>query len=74
MNHLGMFNQGLSYVVGDGRQIKFWEDMWCGERSLKEDFLEVYTLAMDQNSNVATCFSVQGEETVWQPILRRAVF
>lgn len=29
------FKEGVVYEVGDGSRIKFWEDVWCGERSLK---------------------------------------
>lgn len=39
-NHesLNMFKGSLAYEVGDGRHIKFWEDVWCGVRALKAEF------------------------------------
>lgn len=45
--------------MGDGRKVKFWEDIWCEERALKQDYPDVFDfdLAMDPFSLV-TDFSV----------------
>lgn len=53
VNYLPLFRRSLSYEVGDGRCIKFWDDVWCGERPLREEFLDIFALAMDSSSMVS---------------------
>lgn len=74
MKLLPLFSSGLSYEVGDGHRIKFWDDIWCGERPLKEVFLEIYLMSEDPSSYVILNMSLQGGEVVWEPRLRRAAF
>ena len=31
--------------MGDGTTIKFWEDVWCRDCSLKEAFPELYSIS-----------------------------
>lgn len=62
------------FEVGDGNQVKFWEDVWCGERSLKMEFPDVFALAVDPHARVAADFSIQGGEIVWSPVLRCNLF
>lgn len=42
------------FEVGDGSRIRFWEDIWCGERPLKQDFLDVFALTVDPSLVVAS--------------------
>ena len=35
----------LQFDVGDGTRIKFWEDVWCRDCSLKEAFPELYIIS-----------------------------
>lgn len=69
MQYCHLFQEGMTYEVGEGSRIRFWTDVWCGERSLKHDFLDVFGLAVDPSSRVATNFFIQGGEIVWVPIL-----
>ena len=39
------FSKFLWFDVGDGTRIKFWEDVWCRDCSLKEAFLELYSIS-----------------------------
>ena len=39
------FSRLLQYDVGDGTRVKFWEDVWCGDCTLKEVFLEFYCIS-----------------------------
>ena len=32
------FSKFLRYDVGDGTRVKFWDDVWCRDRPLKEAF------------------------------------
>jgi hypothetical protein len=38
----GVFLRFISFGVGDGSHIRFWYDTWCGDRSLKEAFPELF--------------------------------
>lgn len=65
------FKEGIAYELGDGRRVKFWEDVWCGERALRYDFPNLWELAVELTSLVAANFSVCGREIVWNPTLRK---
>lgn len=69
-----MYKSGLGYEVGDGRCIKFWEDVWCRERSLREEFSDIFALASDLGSSVAAKMKIRGEDVVWNPNLRRNAY
>lgn len=74
MQFSSLFKKGLAYAVGDGWQINFWEDIWCGERSLKVDILAVFGKGADPTSIVETNFSMHGGEVVCTSVLRRALY
>lgn len=57
-----LFKEGLGYAVGNGQQTRFWGDVWCGERPLKQDYPDLYNVAADPSSLVAANFSHQGSE------------
>ena len=38
------FSKLLQYDMSDGTRVKFWKQVWCGDCSLKEAFLELYSL------------------------------
>ena len=40
-----MVSNEISFVVGDGKRIKFWRDSWCGDTPLCADFLLLFALA-----------------------------
>jgi hypothetical protein len=42
----------VSYRVGDGFCIHFWQDIWCGEATLKPLFLELYFIASEKKALV----------------------
>ena len=39
------FSRFTRFEVGDDFKISFWHDVWCGEQSLKEVFLESFCIA-----------------------------
>ena len=47
------FSKFLQYDVGDGTRVKFWEDVWCKDCSLKEAFPEFYHISRACNSSIA---------------------
>lgn len=56
--------------MGDGSYVKFWEDVWCGEQSLKQNFPNVFRLATDPTAVVVSNFSIKGNTFVWLLALR----
>ena len=41
------------FLLGNGRRICFWEDYWCGEGALSEDFLILCSLTVQKGVRVA---------------------
>jgi hypothetical protein len=50
---LSLFCSHTRFILGDGAMIRFWDDVWCGEMSLKEAFPILYGIARDKNVLVA---------------------
>jgi len=44
---------GVSWKVGDGKSIRFWEDQWFGNCSLAIQFWDLYVLAEHTNKCIA---------------------
>ena len=34
MKNWDIFNRKLSFIIGNGRRVKFWNDRWCIKESL----------------------------------------
>ena len=39
-----------SFVVGNGRRVKFWKDKWCGDEPLCVSFLSLYALTVSKET------------------------
>ncbi|XP_058106276.1 uncharacterized protein LOC131249480 [Magnolia sinica] len=46
--------KNIGFVLGNGSAIRFWEDLWLGETTLKDRFPSIYNLAVEKNSPVAS--------------------
>ena len=57
----------VSFSVGDGKRVRFWKDIWCGNISLCEAFPFLYDLAVSKDAWVADCWDSMGEEGGWTP-------
>ena len=53
--------QNVSFVVGDGRRVKFWKDIWCGNIPLCEAFPSLFAFAVSQDAWVADCWDSMGD-------------
>jgi hypothetical protein len=40
--------QGLKYILGDGKKIRFWFDVWLGECPLKIRFNNLFEISREQ--------------------------
>jgi hypothetical protein len=46
-----IFSRG-SFVVGNGRNTRFWEDIWLGDKSLADEYPSLYNIANHKNVTV----------------------
>ena len=47
------FFKFLRFDVGNGTSVKFWEDEWCRNCSLKVAFLELYSFSWTKESLIS---------------------
>lgn len=45
----GWFSGSVKLKLGDGKQVSFWHDKWCGPLQLSELFPRIFELADNQN-------------------------
>ncbi|GKV33229.1 hypothetical protein SLEP1_g41758 [Rubroshorea leprosula] len=48
-----MLGKGFRWMVGDGRQVGFWREIWVGDISLKELCPRLFELAMNKDGMVS---------------------
>jgi hypothetical protein len=46
--------------VGVRSKIRFWHDLWCGDKALKEAFLDLYGIACAKDAFVAVHLELSG--------------
>ena len=53
------FSKFIRYEVGDGTRVKFWDDVWCRDRPLKEAFPDLYNISRTRDASVfeVMCFA-----------------
>lgn len=39
-------------MVGDGSEIRFWDEVWVGEEPLKQKYSRLYHLSLDKEARV----------------------
>jgi len=49
-NHSNWFDNNVIWEIKDGENVRFWEDKWVGDISLKERFTRLYNISMCQES------------------------
>ena len=55
----------VAFKVGDGANIKFWFDTWCGRTPLEDVFPELFGIANNKESSVAKLLSSLGNGFNW---------
>ena len=55
----------VSFSVGDGKRVRFWKDIWCGNMPLCEAFPSLFDLAGSKDAWVADYWVPMGEEGGW---------
>ena len=49
------------FIVGNGRKVKFWKDLWCENQALKDAFPNLFRLAINKNQWVCDAWEEEGE-------------
>lgn len=68
----GIFSRYTHLEVGDRSRIRFWLDLWCGDRLLKEAFHGVHKMAREQEASKADLFEQSNGVVHWNARLFRA--
>ena len=57
------------FLVGNGKRVKFWKDLWCEDQSLKEAFLNLFLLVVNKDGWVLEAWEEGGDLGFWNPYL-----
>ena len=58
-------------IVGNGRKVKFWKDLWCEDQALKDAFPNLFKLAVNKDQWVCDAWEEGGEVGSWNPLFSR---
>jgi hypothetical protein len=67
-----LFSKFIKFEVGDGTQIRFWHDIWCGDQPLKECFPELFRIAKNKKAWVSDNMQIMDDEAYWTVTFCRA--
>ena len=67
------FFQNAVFVLGDGRRIKFWRDVWCGVEALCNSFPNLFTIATNKEAKVAEIWDSREGIGCWSPTFLRSL-
>lgn len=62
------------WKVRNGKVIRFWLDVWIGEKSLKEEFPKLYKLAIEKKANLYQLWNQDGENIIYNLKWRRQLY
>ncbi|OVA00197.1 hypothetical protein BVC80_8695g7 [Macleaya cordata] len=68
-----MFRQKCSMAVGDGMNIRFWHDVWRGERPLKVVFPNLFSISTKMEGSVAEFWEESQDNAGWNLTFRRLI-
>ena len=60
--------------MGNGRNIKFWEDSWMGNQCLMNVHSRLYSMVLNKIANIADVVSLRDEAWVWGFEWRRDLY
>jgi len=62
---LDQFKSLVNFEVNNGARVYFWHDVWCGERSFKDQFSELFRMARCKDASVQHVVSWNGDQCHW---------
>ncbi|EOY00472.1 Uncharacterized protein TCM_010352 [Theobroma cacao] len=69
-----MMEQGMGFLIGNGRKIDFWNEQWIDGIKLKDEFPRVYALVIKKNDTVDNFGECVKGQWHWRVGLRRNTF
>ena len=54
-----------SFIIKDGSQIRFWEDVWLENKSLREQYPHLYNITRKKQDTVADVLSAPLPNISW---------
>lgn len=52
MKEADWVDNNVEFVLGNGRRVRFWQDHWCGNSSLRLAFPAIFEIARDKNATM----------------------
>ncbi|RVW39723.1 LINE-1 reverse transcriptase-like [Vitis vinifera] len=73
INKVGQFvTPFFGYEVGDGKNVRFWKDKWCGTSPLREAFPSLFSIATSKEAWVNEVWTAEGDRRgSWTPTFNR---
>ena len=62
---LEFFKTLVRFPVGNGSRVLFWQNVWCGDSSLKSQFPNLFRIAHFKEATMDRMFSRNGEHIQW---------
>ena len=59
------FLSNIKLVIGSGQKIRFWKDVWVGERMLIESFPRLYSLSLGHNCSIGSMVRFSSMQFSW---------
>jgi hypothetical protein len=59
------FRRFFKYDVGEGSKIRFWDDIWCGERALKEEYPGLFSITRLKEASIADNMEHSSNSIQW---------
>jgi len=59
-----LFKTLVHFKVRNGSRVLFWQDVWCGDNSLKTQFPDLFRMARSKDAMVHQMLSWNGEQTI----------
>ena len=63
----------MVFVLGDGRRINFWSDVWCGVEALCNRFPNLFNLVTNKEAKVADIWDRREGAGCWSPTFLRSL-
>ena len=67
-----LLSTDLMFLIGDGRRIIFWKDIWCDEEALNTAFPAMFDLVIQKDAIVAYVWDNISEVRGWSPCSSRS--
>jgi len=55
-----------TFIIKDGSQVRFWEDSWLGNSSLRDQYPQLYNIVRKKQDTVADVLSTQISNVSWR--------